>query len=48
MWDWRARMAALESPERDPIAPQYVVKVLDDLASDDAVMTCDPPTPAGR
>jgi pyruvate dehydrogenase (quinone)/pyruvate oxidase len=41
MRDWRAKMAALESPERDPIAPQYVVKVLDDLASDDAVMTCD-------
>jgi pyruvate dehydrogenase (quinone)/pyruvate oxidase len=34
-------MAALESPERDPIAPQYLVKVLDDLAADDAVMTCD-------
>ena len=41
MADWRSKMAALESPERDPIAPQYVVKVLDDLASDDAVMTCD-------
>jgi pyruvate dehydrogenase (quinone) len=41
MADWRTKMVALESPERDPIAPQYVVKVLDDLAADDAVMTCD-------
>jgi pyruvate dehydrogenase (quinone) len=46
MRDWRAKMAALESPERDPIAPQYVVKVLDGLASDDAVMTCDSGTVA--
>ena len=41
MTDWRTKMAALESPERDPIAPQYLVKVLDDLAAADAVMTCD-------
>jgi pyruvate dehydrogenase (quinone) len=34
-------MAALESPEREPIAPQYVVSVLDDMAADDAVLTCD-------
>jgi pyruvate dehydrogenase (quinone)/pyruvate oxidase len=41
MADWRDKMAALESPERDPIAPQYVVSLLDELAADDAVMTCD-------
>jgi pyruvate dehydrogenase (quinone) len=41
MRDWREKMAALESPDRDPIAPQYVVRLLDDLAADDAVMTCD-------
>ncbi len=41
MADWRDKMAALESPERDPIAPQYVVGLLDELAADDAVMTCD-------
>ncbi|HEY7176486.1 MAG TPA: thiamine pyrophosphate-dependent enzyme, partial [Micromonosporaceae bacterium] len=41
MTDWREKMTALESPSRDPIAPQYVVSVLDRLASDDAVMTCD-------
>jgi pyruvate dehydrogenase (quinone)/pyruvate oxidase len=41
MADWRSRMTALESPDRDPIAPQYLAKVLNDLAADDAVMTCD-------
>jgi pyruvate dehydrogenase (quinone)/pyruvate oxidase len=41
MADWRDKMAALESPQRDPIAPQYVVSLLDELAADDAVMTCD-------
>jgi pyruvate dehydrogenase (quinone)/pyruvate oxidase len=41
MRDWREKMAALESPERDPIAPQYAVKVLDELAAEDAVLTCD-------
>ncbi|MEV0198166.1 thiamine pyrophosphate-dependent enzyme [Nonomuraea sp. NPDC050691] len=38
---WRSDMEALENPERDPIAPQYVVSVLDDLAAGDAIMTCD-------
>ncbi|GAA2726143.1 thiamine pyrophosphate-binding protein [Actinocorallia aurantiaca] len=41
MNDWRRRMASLQNPERDPIAPQYVVGVLDDLAADDAILTCD-------
>jgi pyruvate dehydrogenase (quinone)/pyruvate oxidase len=41
MADWRSKMTALESPDRDPIAPQYLAKVLNDLAADDAVMTCD-------
>jgi pyruvate dehydrogenase (quinone)/pyruvate oxidase len=41
MQDWRSKMTALESPQRDPIAPQYVVGLLDQLAADDAVMTCD-------
>jgi pyruvate dehydrogenase (quinone)/pyruvate oxidase len=41
MADWRAKMSALESAERDPIAPQYVAHVLDQLAADDAIMTCD-------
>jgi pyruvate dehydrogenase (quinone) len=38
---WRKDMTALESDTRDPIAPQYVVSVLDDLAADDAILTCD-------
>jgi pyruvate dehydrogenase (quinone) len=41
MAKWRQNMAALENPERDPIAPQYLVSVLDELAADDAILTCD-------
>ncbi|MCR6491050.1 thiamine pyrophosphate-binding protein [Cellulomonas sp. P24] len=41
MTDWRVNMAALENPERSPIAPQYLMSVIDDLAADDAVLTCD-------
>ncbi|HEY3260571.1 MAG TPA: thiamine pyrophosphate-dependent enzyme, partial [Pseudonocardiaceae bacterium] len=39
--DWKDAMAALESPDRDPIAPQYLAHQLDVLAADDAVLTCD-------
>ena len=39
--DWRVNMAALENPERSPIAPQYLMSVIDDLADDNAVLTCD-------
>jgi pyruvate dehydrogenase (quinone) len=46
MHDWRARMAALESPSREPIAPQYLAHQLDRLAADDAVLTCDSGTVA--
>jgi pyruvate dehydrogenase (quinone) len=46
MSSWRADMTALESAEREPIAPQYVVSVLDDLADDDAILTCDSGTVA--
>ena len=38
---WREQMAALEDRDRDPIAPQYLVGVLDELAADDAILTCD-------
>jgi pyruvate dehydrogenase (quinone)/pyruvate oxidase len=38
---WRSDMAALENPDRSPIAPQYLMGVIDDLAADDAVLTCD-------
>ncbi|MGI9030125.1 MAG: thiamine pyrophosphate-dependent enzyme, partial [Ilumatobacteraceae bacterium] len=41
MVGWRERMEALEDGERDPIQPQYVVSVLDRLAADDAILTCD-------
>jgi pyruvate dehydrogenase (quinone) len=38
---WRRSMAVLADPKRAPIAPQYLVSVLDELATDDAVLTCD-------
>jgi thiamine pyrophosphate-dependent acetolactate synthase large subunit-like protein len=41
MDEWRKDMKALEAPDRDPIAPQYVMGVIDDAASDDAILTCD-------
>jgi pyruvate dehydrogenase (quinone) len=41
MRDWRENMRALEDGERDPIAPQYLAHLLDELATDDAVLCCD-------
>jgi pyruvate dehydrogenase (quinone)/pyruvate oxidase len=41
MAKWRSDMDALENPDRDPIAPQYAMSVLDELAADDAILTCD-------
>src|SRR5690606_20376287 len=41
MEEWRRDMAALESASRQPIAPQYLMSVIDDLAADDAILTCD-------
>ncbi|MDP9841433.1 thiamine pyrophosphate-dependent enzyme [Streptosporangium lutulentum] len=38
---WREDMAALESPKRDPIAPQYLMSRINHLAADDAILTCD-------
>ncbi|SCG62386.1 thiamine pyrophosphate-dependent enzyme [Micromonospora inositola] len=38
---WRADMAALEDPDRDPIAPQYLMSCLDRAATSDAILTCD-------
>ena len=38
---WLADMKALQDPSRDPIAPQYLMGCIDDLADDDAVLTCD-------
>jgi pyruvate dehydrogenase (quinone) len=41
MEHWRKQMAALQDENRDPIAPQFVVGALDQLAADDAILTCD-------
>ena len=41
MGKWRQKMASLVSADRDPIAPQYIVGLIDELATDDAVLTCD-------
>jgi pyruvate dehydrogenase (quinone)/pyruvate oxidase len=46
MRDWTASMAALESPTREPIAPQYLAHQIDRVAADDAVLTCDSGTVA--
>jgi pyruvate dehydrogenase (quinone) len=41
MATWREDLEALESPDRDPVQPQYLMAVVDRLAGDDAVLTCD-------
>ncbi len=41
MESWRKKMAALQDETRDPIAPEYVVGVLDELSANDAILTCD-------
>jgi pyruvate dehydrogenase (quinone) len=41
MGTWRKRMASLENSSRDPIAPQYLMGVVNQAASDDAILTCD-------
>ncbi|MEZ5181464.1 MAG: thiamine pyrophosphate-binding protein [Acidimicrobiales bacterium] len=41
MADWRKDMAALEDPDRSPIAPQYLMHAIDEAAASDAVLTCD-------
>jgi pyruvate dehydrogenase (quinone) len=41
MGEWREAQAALETPDRDPIQPQYLARVLDRLAADDAILTAD-------
>jgi pyruvate dehydrogenase (quinone) len=38
---WREDLVALEDPDRDPIQPQYLMGVVDRLARDDAILTCD-------
>jgi pyruvate dehydrogenase (quinone)/pyruvate oxidase len=41
MQAWRQKMARMEDPERDPIAPQYLMATISELATDDAILTCD-------
>ncbi len=43
---WQQKMNRLESPEREPILPQYLASLLDRLATDTAVLTCDSGTVA--
>src|SRR5437870_11690994 len=38
---WDKDMASLADPEREPIMPQYLMSVIDRLASDDAILTSD-------
>jgi pyruvate dehydrogenase (quinone) len=38
---WREDMDFLESPDRDPVQPQYLMGVVDRLAADDAILSCD-------
>ena len=41
MGDWREKMSALEDGSRDPIQPQYFMRVIDRLAADDAILSSD-------
>ena len=41
MDDWRTKMGALESIKSDPIQPQYLMAVIDRLATNDAILASD-------
>ncbi len=41
MVKWRENMTALEDPGRDPIQPQYLMRLIDHYASDDAILSSD-------
>jgi pyruvate dehydrogenase (quinone)/pyruvate oxidase len=41
MEKWRSDMAALESPERSPIQPQFLMRTVDRMASEDAILSTD-------
>jgi pyruvate dehydrogenase (quinone)/pyruvate oxidase len=38
---WRKEMASLQSSERHPIAPEYLISCVDRHATSDAILTCD-------
>ncbi len=41
MQEWREHMRPLENDTRAPIQPQHLMHVVDELAVDDAILTCD-------
>ena len=41
MVDWRSKMSALEDGKRDPIQPQYLMRVIDRHATDSAILCSD-------
>src|SRR5205085_12269323 len=41
MAKWREDLTALESPDREPIQPQFLARVIDRLAADDAILATD-------
>jgi pyruvate dehydrogenase (quinone) len=41
MVEWREDLAPLESPERDPIQPQYLARLIDRYAANDAILATD-------
>jgi pyruvate dehydrogenase (quinone) len=41
MANWREDLAALEDGSRDPIQPQYLMRVIDRYAADDAILSSD-------
>jgi pyruvate dehydrogenase (quinone)/pyruvate oxidase len=41
MVDGREKMSALEDPDRDPIQPQYLMRLIDRHAADDAILASD-------
>ena len=38
---WRTKLGAIESIDKDPIQPQYLMATIDRLADDDAILTSD-------
>ncbi len=41
MKEWRDQLAALETPDREPIQPQYLARLIDRHAADDAILSSD-------
>jgi pyruvate dehydrogenase (quinone) len=41
MAEWRQDLAALETPDREPIQPQYLARLIDRYVSDDAILSSD-------